>query len=721
MNNNYALSLVVGVKNQFTKGSKDIQDEYKKLSTSHNKLKANLNDVNAYKKADAALKEHRDSLNKMGTPTEEAQLKLQHLTRELRQQSRALKRAGIDTDQLAEHHEKLQKQLRKTASEMNNVKPPQMPSAETLAGAGVGLATGGAIVSSGLNTNQVERQAAAAINVQPEQIQGWRNALTEIETQTARPYEELVNARIQAMQSGYDEQASLELTQTSAQLSSAFKNLNWQPQEVMSAQMRLMKSFDISAQKAADLIAITAQKSGDDKGDLLDSLSEYSSTYAGHGLSVESVFAQYIAGRQAGTWNYDKVGDSIKEMLQARMSDPDEFKKLVGDGKTAGSVDTLIKDQETAESFKSALFGLRNAMQTGDGIDTQYGHVMGLLSDLYKSDKGAARNIAEGVGGNIFAEDIGEKGIHGIAQAANNPLAILGDYQGALSEAIDVAITPSQKLVAEFMALGRAVSTVVTDIENLASGALGSLGDGIASIREEANESTLISGALAASTLAGLGYGSARGSKMAMGVFKKWSSGAITTPDVDLPNTMKASKLDTLKQGVGGAFKSAGKYIKPLAIVTSAVPMAMAIKDEEYGEAGKLAGSLGGGLAGMKLGAMVGALGGPIVAAIGGVAGGAIGSIFGEKAISELLDYFSPNTKAEIESVTAQVSDAEKSLPSSTSDDKPIEVTVSVPVTIGDGAIEPTDFELQLVNALRKSTPELTLQLKETLNNLTTV
>ncbi|ANS86916.1 hypothetical protein VSVS12_03207 [Vibrio scophthalmi] len=149
--------------------------------------------------------------------------------------------------------------------------------------------------------------------------------------------------------------------------------------------------------------------------------------------------------------------------------------------------------------------------------------------------------------------------------------------------------------------------------------------------------------------------------------------------------------------------------------------MAMAIKDEEYGEAGKLAGSLGGGLAGMKLGAMAGALGGPIVAAIGGVAGGAIGSILGEKAISELLDYFSPNTKAEIESVTAQVSDAEKLLPSSTSDDKPIEVTVSVPVTIGDGAIVPTDFELQLVNALRKSTPELTLQLKETLNNLTTV
>ncbi|HHP0469589.1 TPA: phage tail tape measure protein [Vibrio harveyi] len=766
MKNNYALGLVVGIQNQFTKGAKEIQDEYKKLTTEHNKLQTKVKDVEAYKKAQAELKNYKAELQAMGSPSEDASAKLQKMTNELSRQSRALKKAGVDTNDLAASQNKLQNELGQTARQIQSMGNVEMMSAESLAGYGVSGATVVAGAQSGMNTNRIERQAAASTDMSLETIQSWRNELADIETETARPYQEILQTRIQASKSGYDDKTALELTRTASQLSTAFSDLNWQPQDIIAAQTRMMKSFDISAQEASDLIAVTARKTGDDKGDLLDTLSEYSSTFADKGLDAKTVVAQLVAGRQAGVWNYDKIGDQLKETLNARLSDPDEFKKLVGDGTKAGNVDTLIKDPEQAAAFKSALFEMRNAVKTGEGTGSAYANMMMQLSSFQETDKGAARNLAEGVGGTILAEDIGARGIKAIAEASNDPLAVLGEYEGTLADAMEVVISPTQRLTSEILALGRAVSTVWTDIENGMGGMFDSVSDGISSIREAANDNVLVSGALTAGAAATSAYGAysaLKRGKFIKDKMKEFTSGRVSgdigkplknhkphipdIPDINVrpkntPPAPKISpsypgKLKTLMAGIEDSvgsnklkgilsgitdklsFQNLGKVFKPLALVAGAAPLAKSVYDGDYKEAGKLAGSLGGGIAGAKLGAIAGTLGGPIGIGVGGVAGGIIGSIFGEQAIEEIMDFFAPDTIKEIETVTEQVQEMDNSVSNTqVSTNAPIQLAISAPITIESGAIVPEDFQHQLITAFRNITPELSIQLKEAFGEL---
>ncbi|WP_367971593.1 phage tail tape measure protein [Vibrio scophthalmi] len=784
MKSNYALGLVVGVKNQFTKGAKQIQEEYKKLSTEHNKLQTRVKDVDAYKQAQTELKSYKEELKQMSNPTEAAEAKLRQLTNALSRQSRALKKAGIDTNDLADAQNKLQKELQQTASKMNSVNNTDMFNAESLAGIGVGAGTLAASAQSGLNTNQAERQAAASTRIELETIQSWRNALADIETQTARPYQEILNTRIQASKSGYDDKTALELTKTSAQLSSVFADLNWDPKDIIAAQVRVMKSLDLSASEAADFIAITAQKSGDDKGDLLDTISEYSSTYADQGLDAETIFAQLIAGRQAGAFNYDQIGDQLKETLQARLSDPDEFKKLVGTGDKQGSIDELIKSPELAKSFKEAVFNMRNAMNSGENVGSAYGDMMMQLASLYQTDKGAARNMAEGIGGVRLAEDIGSRGIEGIAKAAQDPQSILGEYTGTLAEAMEVAISPTQKLMAEIGAMGRAASTSITELENLSEGILGFIRESASTVRNTANDNSLVAGALTLGAGAASAYGAAKGAGfikdkvlglLAGGIKDKKSKSesssnigkfASVTDSPDKSNHLrpKASKFSLIKDNVLGllaggikdkksnpesssiigkfasmtdspdknnhqrpntsrlsgkfSLNGLGKVFKPLAWLTSAAPMIKAASDGNYKDAGKTAASLGGGIAGMKLGALAGGLGGPIGIAVGGVAGGVLGSIFGEKAIDSIMERFAPGAEQEIDSVSKETQELEQAVAASTHIESTVSVEISAPVTIESGAIVPEDFQEQLINTFRNLTPELTVQLQETLDSL---
>lgn len=767
MKNNYALGLVVGIQNQFTKGAKEIQSEYKKLTTEHNKLQTKVKDVEAYKKAQAELKNYKADMQAMGSPSEEASAKLQKMTNELSRQSRALKKAGIDTNDLSASQNKLQNELGQTARQIQSMGNVEMMSAESLAGYGVGGTTVVAGAQSGMNTNRIERQAAASTNMSLETIQSWRNELADIETETARSYQEILQTRIQASKSGYDDKTALELTRTASQLSTAFADLNWQPQDIIAAQTRMMKSFDISAREASDLIAVTARKTGDDKGDLLDTLSEYSSTFADKGLDAKTVVAQLIAGRQSGVWNYDKIGDQLKETLNARLSDPDEFKKLVGDGTKSGSVDTLIKDPEQAAAFKSALFEMRNAIKTGEGTGSAYANMMMQLASFQETDKGASRNLAEGVGGTILAEDIGARGIKAIAEASNDPLSVLGDYEGTLADAMEVVISPTQRLTSEILALGRAVSTVWTDLENSMGSMFDSLSDSISNLREAANDNVLVAGALTAGAAATSAYGAYSALKRGRGIKDKMQQfiasdapgdidkppksnkphvPVIDVPDVDAqpkitPPTPKnapshqrklKTMMDGIEDGVGSnklkgmlsgitdklSFQNLGKVFKPLALAAGAAPLAKSVYDGDYKEVGKLAGSLGGGVAGAKLGAIAGTLGGPIGIGVGGVAGGIIGSIFGEQAIEEIMDFFAPDTIKEIETVTEQVQEMDNSVSNTqVSTNAPIQLTISAPVTVESGSTVPEDFQQQLITAFRNITPELMAQFQETVDN----
>ncbi len=75
----------------------------------------------------------------------------------------------------------------------------------------------------------------------------------------------------------------------------------------------LMDNFGVSGTKAFDYITIGAQKGGDYSGELLDTISEYSTYFSSAGISVDGMFNILVQGAQNGAWNLDKVGDAVKE------------------------------------------------------------------------------------------------------------------------------------------------------------------------------------------------------------------------------------------------------------------------------------------------------------------------------------------------------------------------------------------------------------------------
>jgi phage-related minor tail protein len=83
---------------------------------------------------------------------------------------------------------------------------------------------------------------------------------------------------------------------------------------------------------ALDLITLSFQKGGDYADDLLDTLNEYSVHFAKLGISAEGFVGTLLKGSEAGAFNLDKVGDSVKEFgiraVDGSATTADGFKKL---------------------------------------------------------------------------------------------------------------------------------------------------------------------------------------------------------------------------------------------------------------------------------------------------------------------------------------------------------------------------------------------------------
>ena len=172
----------------------------------------------------------------------------------------------------------------------------------------------------------------------------------------------------------------------------------------------MMKNFGISGQDALDLITVGFQKGGDYSGELLDTLNEYSPQFASMGMSADQMMGVLIAGAQAGAFNMDKVGDSIKE-----------FNIRAQDG-----------SKTTAEGFEA--IGL-SAEQMGSAIakggeDGQKAF-MATVAALASMKDPMAQNTA---GTALFGtqwEDVRSKVIVAMADGVKG----IGDFKGATDEA----------------------------------------------------------------------------------------------------------------------------------------------------------------------------------------------------------------------------------------------------------------------------------------------
>lgn len=76
---------------------------------------------------------------------------------------------------------------------------------------------------------------------------------------------------------------------------------------------QLMKQFGLDGDEAYNLIAQGAQWGLDANGDLIDTLNEYSGTFAAQGFSAEEMFNMLQNGAASGVRDVDLLADAIKE------------------------------------------------------------------------------------------------------------------------------------------------------------------------------------------------------------------------------------------------------------------------------------------------------------------------------------------------------------------------------------------------------------------------
>ena len=124
-----------------------------------------------------------------------------------------------------------------------------------------------------------------------------------------------------------------------------------------------------NAEAALDLIVGAFQNGGNEAGDLLDTIDEYSQHWSAMGLSGEDALNQIIAGFQGGQRDADKMADAVKEMgIRIREGAQPVRDALQRIGLDADEViDAFVEGGPAArEAFVKVIEALRNGQKHGN-------------------------------------------------------------------------------------------------------------------------------------------------------------------------------------------------------------------------------------------------------------------------------------------------------------------------------------------------------------------
>lgn len=215
-NSGYALELIVGVKDAFTQQSKKIENESKKLEREFKQLQKTTTDIDAFKKAENALKE----LNQQETKNKKA---ITAQERELERLGRTLKNTGVDVNNIAQEERRLQAEIQKTnqglkqqGSALQNIEK-------------IGTIAGGAMASAGLawagnDKSRNERLLAARSSYSLEEVQSasQRQFRTDLIRMYGADQESIFAAQALAKQQNLGEEDTQALTKATIQLQKIF-------------------------------------------------------------------------------------------------------------------------------------------------------------------------------------------------------------------------------------------------------------------------------------------------------------------------------------------------------------------------------------------------------------------------------------------------------------------------------------------------------------------
>lgn len=191
-------------------------------------------------------------------------------------------------------------------------------SAKAIGAAAVGVGTaavaaGGYAVNLANDVDKAMNSFAASTGTAKSEIDGYQDVLEKIyannygeDFQDIADSMALVNKNLGDLS---DEQLQT-VTESAFALRDTFE---YDIAESTRAAKAMMDNFGVSGDEAMSMIAAGAQNGLDYSGELIDSISEYSTQFAKVGLDADDMFKIFEKGAESGAWNLDKVGDAVKE------------------------------------------------------------------------------------------------------------------------------------------------------------------------------------------------------------------------------------------------------------------------------------------------------------------------------------------------------------------------------------------------------------------------
>ncbi|ENI8048305.1 phage tail tape measure protein [Vibrio cholerae] len=721
-NSGYALELIVGVKDAFTQQSKKIENESKKLEREFKQLQKTTADIDAFKKAENALKE----LNQQETKNKKA---ITAQERELERLGRTLKNTGVDVNNIAQEERRLQAEIQKT----NQGLKQQGSALQHIEK--IGTIAGGTMASAGLawagnDKSRNERLLAARSSYSLEAVQSasQRQFRTDLIRMYGADQESIFAAQALAKQQNLSEEDTQALTKATIQLQKIFPD--YSSPETVRALANISKGFGISIEEAANKLYATSSMVGDANGDLLDTFAEYS-PLLGDKISFDQFAASIVRARQAGVWNTDKVGDSFKESFMARFSDKDEFAKLVGDGDKAGTVDA-IENVDLRNRIKEAAYRVRNDVATGAAPGNNYAALLALVNSASQTDAAAVKPILEAIGGTIMSEDIGTKGLNAMQQGMQEGAKVFEGVE-SLDTAAQGVSTSIDKAMNSLSSMSDTISNSAADVIDKSSGVGNAISNTTGEVTGAMNNNAGLGYAGLAGSIGLAGFGGLLATRMGKGVFNKilgtamgsqgsfkpasMFSGLFTKSAAEpVANVAKGPSFwSTAGQKALGGGKGVLKKLPVIGTALNAASIGMSAMDGDTEGVWRSIGStVGGGFGGLA-GALFGGVG-----ALPGTIGG---SIAGDEIAGWLYDVFNGGDDKVNQQAVAQVEQTVQSASAQsraiiTQPPATIEVSFAPVIQIESASTEPDVIAQTLVAALRDMTPQLKQTLHDVMDDL---
>ncbi len=749
--NGFTLDLVVGIQDIFKKQAKDVEKEANGLQNEFKKLQSTLNNIDEFKKLQTDLKQ----LENQTDATEE---QIKSMAEKVESSKMSLHRAGVSTSKLADEQKRLATSLAKTSKEMKDQAnaSAQMQSAqarmETIASGVAGAVTAGALArklaKAGLDRDKMLRMAAASTNASIDDLSSdeskrWRSKMIR-SMGGDHDYADIVAAQTLALKTGAQGDEANVLAERSLQLTKY--NKDWELEEVNRALNKMTQSdSNLSVDKAAAILDAVKKNGGDEYKDMLDSALEYSGYLRDIGVDTETAWAAALASIKGGARGTDKAFDAIKEGIAARLSDPSELEKLLGKGKTQGSIDEYITNADVRQQLKDSIGAYRQALAEGSSTAKPMQQIALSLSELYKQNPQNAKVVAENIFGVQGSEDLTKGGFQnflGVLSGTISPEEVLKTKR-SLDESVALSQSAADDVRSAWGLFTDPFVNLGSDIMSSATGITGALSSGASMWANALNDSPLLTGALSVGGIALGGKAMSSGGKYLLGkakglAVKHFTGGSSKAAEV-IDDAVKsaAAGANALKTGtvaddaikgagaagsvLKGASKTGGKLAKGIPILGQVISGGMLLYhaltgdfESAAGDVGALAGGIAGEVAGTAALPGAGTL-------AGGVAGALSGDALARKWYRDKFGSNEPQVEQVENTVASITTTNEQAVAAQTaSSDSPVAIEIHNEFNFDLGIVNGEDDSAQemLVNALRTATPEMQRQLKATLQDL---